>query len=872
MVILNKVGKTYTTKSGVVNALIDIDIEFPESGIVFILGKSGCGKSTLLNVLGGLDANTNGDMTVNGASTQSYSEKDWDNYRNNNIGFIFQEYNLIDEYNVGANIAIAGQLQGHGKKENEQVVESALKAVGLEGYAMRKTSELSGGQKQRIAIARAIAKETKIILADEPTGNLDSENSKEIMQLLSRISKEKLVVVVTHDKENAEIFADRIIELADGRIVSDRHLSLEKGLKAEQNCSNENAQKESKEKLIFWPSPKDIGCTPKKQKQQHISVASLTLLSFRNLWKKKWRLIVAAILFFFTLALFGLGVSAFDFNDELLIYEVYEKYDVKEVKVHKKRANIGDNTKFTKEEIAEFGKKFPGYTFLPKYERIVHGKFVTEDESVENNPLNPGIPSQRKFEVDNVTYINDSILNSYGYRLVEGGRLPANKDEMCISKNYADYLMQTNRVRAVSYKEFCEKFSYESTFSLQNEPKKIKLTGIVDTLAKENYDKIAAAQDKSFADEYESASSRLELALSDEFKMSLSASLMMNEDFFEEGSGYSLYKDEIDFSFSTPSPVFRDDDEITPDASMQMGHDNLKIVSKQYFDKHDNDFDIVYADGVTAIGKNELIVNKKFLKGLVRAEGIVADDDAIKQFLNKGVEIEKYDKRGDASDDLLKYKVVGYFYDSNELHEAKLIAVGNDEQLKDYQNEAAGIMAVTTAFKGDKQTDQQLIKLFNSKKYKLTSFIELDINKALASSHAGKVGGGYFALGFGVFAILMMLNLITSSIKTSTKQIGILRASGMGSSGIAHIFLTEALSVGIIAFIAAVGAVFPLVNLVESQAAGPDRSEFVYIKGLYISPYAILAMFGLSILICLAGSLYPVLKRCHVPPIKLLKD
>ena len=212
--------KTYATKTREkVHALKNVSFDLPSSGMVVILGKSGCGKSTLLNILGGLDRFDSGDVECFGKSLKSLSRKELDDYRNSCVGFVFQEYNLIPELDVFDNIALPLQLQG--QTDNDEKVKSALEQVGMSGFERRKVEELSGGQKQRVAIARALVKDAKIILADEPTGALDSHSGENILKILKWISQEKLVVLVTHDRDFAERYGDRIIELADGVVIRD---------------------------------------------------------------------------------------------------------------------------------------------------------------------------------------------------------------------------------------------------------------------------------------------------------------------------------------------------------------------------------------------------------------------------------------------------------------------------------------------------------------------------------------------------------------------------------------------------------------------------------------------------------------------------
>ena len=220
MLQVRNLVKIYKPKKGVpVRALDNVNLTFPQTGMVFLLGKSGSGKSTLLNLLGGLDRYDDGDILIQGESTSRFKQSHFDSYRNTYVGFIFQEYNILDEFSVGTNIALALQLQG--QKADSQRVNQILKDVDLDGYGNRKPNELSGGQKQRVAIARALVKNPKIIMADEPTGALDSATGRQVLTTLKKLSQDKLVIVVSHDREFAEQYADRIIELADGRVIRD---------------------------------------------------------------------------------------------------------------------------------------------------------------------------------------------------------------------------------------------------------------------------------------------------------------------------------------------------------------------------------------------------------------------------------------------------------------------------------------------------------------------------------------------------------------------------------------------------------------------------------------------------------------------------
>ena len=236
MIEVVNLKKYYKNKGGnQVKALDGISLKFPDKGMVFLLGKSGSGKSTLLNVCGGLDSPTDGEIIVKGRSSKKFTRNDFDSYRNTYVGFVFQEYNILNEFSVENNIALALELQG--KPKDKESVANLLKEVDLDGYGHRKPNTLSGGQKQRIAIARALIKNPEIIMADEPTGALDSNTGKQVFDTLKKLSKDKLVIVVSHDREFAEQYADRIIELKDGKVLSDVSKIEEKREQLNDNVS-----------------------------------------------------------------------------------------------------------------------------------------------------------------------------------------------------------------------------------------------------------------------------------------------------------------------------------------------------------------------------------------------------------------------------------------------------------------------------------------------------------------------------------------------------------------------------------------------------------------------------------------------------------
>ncbi|MBO7549879.1 MAG: ABC transporter ATP-binding protein, partial [Clostridia bacterium] len=269
LLVLNGITKDYPAGDGAVRALRGVDMEFANCEFVSVLGPSGCGKTTLLNIIGGLDRYTAGDLVIRGRSTGGYSDRDWDSYRNHSIGFVFQSYNLIPHQTVLENVELSLAISGESRAERKAKARAALEKVGLADQINKRPNQLSGGQMQRVAIARAIVNDPDIILADEPTGALDSETSESVLGILKEISRTRLVIMVTHNAELAEKYSTRIIRMLDGRIVSDEPRGTEN---------------------------KDAASAAQDVKTGKTAMSFLTALSlsFRNLLTKKGRTVLTS--------------------------------------------------------------------------------------------------------------------------------------------------------------------------------------------------------------------------------------------------------------------------------------------------------------------------------------------------------------------------------------------------------------------------------------------------------------------------------------------------------------------------------------------------------------------------------------------------
>ena len=317
MLELRDIVKDYVSKENVVHVLKGVNLRFRKSEFVAILGPSGCGKTTLLNIIGGLDRYTSGDILVDGVSTKDYSDHDWDIYRNHRIGFVFQSYNLIPHLTVQRNVEMSMAIAGLPPEERKAKALAALERVGLADQAKKKPAQLSGGQMQRVAIARSIVNDPDIILADEPTGALDSESGEQVMELLQEVAKEKLVVMVTHNNALAEKYSTRIIDLRDGVVTSDsapyapdeesaEETAPQQAAAEETTSAEEVSAEEMTENEVYAPEKAVSTSKTRKRRAKKrgdkaagsyaaMSLGTAASLSFTNLISKKGRTILTAL-------------------------------------------------------------------------------------------------------------------------------------------------------------------------------------------------------------------------------------------------------------------------------------------------------------------------------------------------------------------------------------------------------------------------------------------------------------------------------------------------------------------------------------------------------------------------------------------------
>lgn len=528
MLEVKNLKRIYQIKNAApVYALNDVSLKFPETGLVFILGKSGSGKSTLLNVMGGLDNADEGEIIINGKSSKDFSKDEMDSYRNTYLGFIFQEYNILSDFTVKENISLALELQH--KKATDEEIDRILDEVDLKGFSKRKPNELSGGQKQRVAIARALVKEPKIIFGDEPTGALDSNTGRQVFETLKKLSKDKLVIIVSHDRDFAEHFGDRVIELKDGKVISDitkttvecktsdtglsilgdNMLRIEKGRKLTVddlpaiNKAIENAQGDvyitgdnhvnetieesaridkdgNREEFINTDFSKiKEGEGTFEVVKSKFSLSKGFKMGARSLKVKPFRLAMTILLSTISFTLFGASTTLAMFSAKSALKDSIINNNINALTLNlqeKKENDYLSLSEFDDEKVKEIEKETGTKVYVCK-----------------NGGVQLNVGSRKNSNsIFYTTYTNiglelsDEAMKDLGIELVAGS-LPQNSDEICITKyeyySYKDFGIDSDGTliepKDVSYEKVISQ-KVES-YSSEDTPKKKTICGIVDT-------------------------------------------------------------------------------------------------------------------------------------------------------------------------------------------------------------------------------------------------------------------------------------------------------------------------------------------------------------------------------------------------------
>lgn len=896
MLELRNVSKTYKPKKGQpVQALKNVSVKFDEKGMVFILGKSGCGKSTLLNVIGGLDKFDSGEIIIKGKSSNEFSRSDFDSYRNTFIGFIFQEYNILSEFNIEKNIALALELQG--KKATNKEVQELLDKVDLSGQGKRRTNELSGGQKQRVAIARALIKDPEIIIADEPTGALDSATGKQVFDTLKKLSKDKLVIIVSHDREYAEIYADRIVEMKDGVIISDETkryiqptaistgfnligddvIHIEKGQKLDDkglaalgdyiNSTGEEVfislgektnkklkevskiSEDGKAERFTSTTQEDFSATKYDKKDLKLIKSRL---KFRDSFKmgasalksKVVRLVFTILLSLVAFGMFGLVDTMASFNRPQAVYSTIVQTNQKNISITKQLQGEYSNLfePFTLSDKEELEKTY-GLEMYPVYKKGINfgGSYLRNDKYVYVDNLNSSSSDYRTMPIcGGFVESSDSMLDTLGFDLV-AGHLPTAQNEICITKNVFDGIQANNKTTVTSYNSILETYN---TCEIGGDD--FTIVGIVDTKVdlskydnitteqlRQNYslqNKIIAERGVGFTSVVFAHSSLISQFSNEKITRSYTLSI-------DDSHRYSMSTGHVKNMEEYMTGAWQPDDAIE---YLRSDIDKQKALA-----------------GENVLADNEILLNK------YRVSSNLTDEELYQKIENKTLKVVVIDDKTETT-----YIVAGVIPDYNY----GTAYIFSDNTCTKYQEYGFdyGIVQLSS----NSSTNERFVKAcetFNEDGYKFTvqnstTSILDNFGNTISTLTTTFL---YIGIGFAVFAALLLMNYISTSINYKKREIGILRALGARGSDVFGIFFNESFIVAFINFVLATVATFVAAFFINKVLINDLGIDLVI---LTVGIRQILLIALVSVAVAFIASLLPVAKISSKKPIDAIRS
>jgi len=912
MLEIKELSKIYHPKKGVpVKALDRVSLGFPEKGMVFLLGKSGSGKSTLLNLLGGLDSYDRGEMIIKGVSSKNFAQRDFDSYRNTYVGFIFQEYNVLEEFSVGANIALALELQG--KKATDGEINSILDQVDLSGFGARRPNELSGGQLQRVAIARALVKNPEIIMADEPTGALDSSTGRAVLETLKRLSENKLVIVVSHDREFAEKYADRIIELSDGRVIRDvvssgeglESSSLEYGEGVISVPGGYHLTEEDRLAINRYIDAWEKGVTLSVEKREgkfvptdtaavrpsgngkfeliksRLPMKSAFKIGASGLRYKKFRLVMTVLLSTVAFTLFALADTFGSYRhvracvdsivdsrinyasvtkavrmDNVLGREFWDKYsyhlDPEDLQAFEEGAGVHLNG-----------------VFVPGVSLDLYGHY-DNSVSLTNSDYDVFPRSFRGF-----SELGEAELEGFGYDLVAGKLPSGDKNEIAISAYMYQFFL-----RAGYSEKGAAKFErIDSPDDMVGKTlvlggRDFTVSGVVDThFDLDRYLPLAEAPDEN--DEASAASELVDYLLFSEFvydrNYSHACVAMVGEGFIDS------YRDTLaDVSEMNCGYMWFLAEELSKSAAAK---DFSFEVSPKYVGLLEAvpSESIVWLDGERGtLGEKELIIADDSFSCWGEINGVDASKYAsdTKEFLGMVGELRVLghsDKlEGDIDED--GWRIVGYIDSAkapgysgtavlpkeyyNLVHEYRGLyefAVGNMPRDK-----AEVTKLVTYCYDGEDGVQHNLQN---------PAVYELDVVNGVLDV-LSKVFL-YVGIGFALFAALLLANFIATSISYKKQEIGILRAIGSRSADVFRIFFSESFIIASVNFLFS-AVLSGVITVVVNYAI--RRSTGVLVTVLHFGVRQVLLLGVVCLAVAAAASFVPVQRIASKKPIDAIRN
>lgn len=921
MLETKKLVKIYKPKKGVaVKALNGVDLKFSDTGMVFILGKSGSGKSTLLNVLGGLDKYDDGEIIIKGVSSKKFKQRHFDSYRNTYVGFIFQEYNILNDFTVGANIALALELQG--KKATNEEINSILKEVDLDGHGNRRPNELSGGQKQRVAIARALVKHPKIIMADEPTGALDSETGEQVFNTLKKLSKNKLVIVVSHDRDFATRYGDRIIELSDGQVISDVSLSekdenpnengivydgntatisvdyrlteedriainsylekLEKGLKLEFSNNARSRKFVNTDNSSILSSD----TVPFKLIKSKLSLKHSFKIGASGLKHKKFRLVMTIFLSCVAFTLFGLAdtFSAYNHIDACTnsIKDSNVKYAAlsKSVKVDDYGEEYWQswNTSFSDEEIEkisnETGIEFKGVI------GVEQNDLSFANQLGDTSILYKGY-SVYADSFHGLVELDEKDLEKLGYKILAGSLPSLEKDELAISAYVYESFKLCGYLQPKQVSEEYDDLPLPPTdvspSVIADVPQTISSYNDIvgkEIVVKGKVYKISGVIDTGF--DWDRYKPLLEADLYNEDNLVVNFVLFTELESAVKNDYTGLMmvaKGKINDILTANSDYITDHD-----FYMELSDGSHEIFTPiqglTYMNCIDSSRIRWIGEEKENLADDEIIVSENVVQslgyGFYTADGdLEIDTEAIQNERSLF-----FISATQTSNKSSEYKIVGVIDENDYEFDCGYLVVVGDALKADIKNSTSslpkyilGIMPTEKAKIED--FVRYVYKTRDDVKYELKNPVcfELDtVNKVLKM--LSKVFM-YIGIGFAFFASILLSNFIATSVSYKKQEIGILRAIGSRGNDVFRIFFAESFIIAMINFVISAVGVYVVTNILNALTR---KNVGILITILNFDIRQVVLIFVISVGVAWLASFLPVKKIASKRPIDAIKN
>ncbi len=824
MIEINNLTKIYNTKrKNKVTALSNINLKIGNKGLIFIVGKSGSGKSTLLNLLGGLDDITSGEIIINGKNISKFNEQELDSYRNTYIGFVFQEFNLLEEYNVQQNIELASELQN--ETPSKEYILKLLKLLDIENLENRNINELSGGQKQRVAIARAIIKNPQIILADEPTGNLDTKSSTQIFDILKVISQSRLVIVISHDILSAQKYADRIIKIEDGKLIEDTKFQEEKEIT--------NKFKLKKSKLPFSYSFK---------------------MALNRLKLKPLRLTLTILLITFSFIFMSVTSNLALFKKENLIIKTMKDNNDYVVRLFNCDYGYGRSPKclikLNDEDISYLNsinkvKLNKEYTLYDNNEQI-NFEFGKKDNNFQlSTPYNI-----RFIEIEDDKIVGQVI-----------GRLPQSNNEIVVHKFFADYIIKYG-IKLSNGEIYIPK-DYndiiQSNKQLKLGDNKVIIVGIVDDDNSLFMDILnGKSSDKKiinyFHSNYESLSS-------DIYVKGFTKTAKLNSS--EESLINNLYLEVFDkIQNSNIKELNNEIEIITKDGvkSVDELSKNEIIISVNTLRELQENFESEFLNYMKNNNMNYEEALEKFTLNYLNKNNI--ENRAKIVYLSL-----------DDEDENIDVQIVGISMDDNNYISKKYIDELNSETrriygVRIYENDNNNLSQLFSKleFLNNEDTENKLSGMHYSYNMRINDYNEA----VILMTNIYKIAFIYIiiiSLIFVIFAFLLFSNFITISINNCKKEIGILRSLGAKVKDVVKIFTYESLIIGFISYILSIIGWSISTNLLNKFIF---KNYLFNFSGIIMNPLIIVISLIFSSLVAILISVSSSSKIAKIKPIEAI--